>query len=201
MTCVRRRTTTAGEFTAYGGLYQRARGIAHARISELTRNDQRVALHTWTLYHGWRSIDVGSHRFLFAFLTMGLISPANGESMPQGEIAPAPEELMTPGGATTEFLQQAAAQRVDEIYVDFDHGVLPGGTAGVVMFSYGESVAACEDIDYEPFLSRAEKRARFHYDLPESRHASQKAPFQVIRREWWCVTNPNLVAVHIYFEG
>ena len=45
-------------------------------------------------------------------------------------------------------------------------------------------------------FGEAESRARFHYESL----ASPKAPFTIERREWWTLTSPNLVAIHIYFR-
>src|SRR5438128_5211426 len=91
---VRRKTPKGEEFTAYGDLYRRASAIANARIAELTCPDEGTPLHTWVLCHGWRSIDVGPHKFPIAFLTIGLVCPKKGDEKPQGENAPAPAEFM-----------------------------------------------------------------------------------------------------------
>lgn len=63
------------------------------------------------------------------------------------------------------------------------------------MISYGEYVPALEGLDFEPFLERAEDRARFC-----RRTSDPSAPFRILRREWWTLTSPNLLAIHVYFH-
>ena len=189
---VRRKIAKGEEFTAYGDLYQRATAIANARISELTYPEDEP-LYTWIQCHGWRRIDIGAvNDLLIAFLTVGLVCPKQTDAKPQGENAPAPAELMTPGGATLETLQRVNSQRIDEAYIDFDHRDLSCANPDIALFSYGEYVPASQGIDFEPFVKRAESRAIFHYN--------QVHGLSVIRREWFAVTNPDLAVVHVYFR-
>ena len=93
------------------------------------------------------------------------------------------------------------ARRLDEIFVDFSLSQQSSPVVDIVTFSYGEYVQTCEGINFEPFVQRAENRARVHYGLLTRRPGSKKDSFRAICREWWSVTNPNLVAVHVYFEA
>ena len=66
-------------------------------------------------------------------------------------------------------------------------------------FSYGEHVESCAGIDFAPFVERAENRARFYYDLLVGHSGSAKAPFTILRRDWFAVPE-TLVVVIIYFR-
>jgi hypothetical protein len=177
---VRRRTGS------FGDLYWRASAIAGARVALLNRPD----LHTWIVSHGWRSIDIGFSTLLIAFLTIGLVCPNEGDAEHEGERPPAPEELMAPGGATLRMLQQAAPQRVDEIYIDFDHRDSFSAISDIATCSYGEYVATCEGIDFEPLVERAESLATFY----------SAGVLKIVRREWHCISDSNLAVVCIYFR-
>jgi hypothetical protein len=63
------------------------------------------------------------------------------------------------------------------------------------MVSYGESVRSCRGLDYRPFVEPAERMAEFYNNLlPNS------GPIHIIRRSWYCVTDPNLVTVEVHFR-
>jgi hypothetical protein len=86
------------------------------------------------------------------------------------------------------------APYLDEIYVDFDMSD-PAGPSNDITLSYGEYVAACQGVHFEPFVERAEGRARFH--------CSQ--PFRIFRREWSCLStnkqkDPHIVVVHLWIQ-
>lgn len=63
------------------------------------------------------------------------------------------------------------------------------------MVSYGEYVEACSGIDYELFFKRAERLAKFHRQF-----LSESGAFRIVRREWFCVTNPDIAVVHLYLR-
>jgi len=197
-TAVRRKIARTDDFTGYGDLYRQTAVIADARIRQIACDAGRELPHTWILSHGWRRIDIGgANDLLIAFRTIGLVQAETGEAKPQGETEPGPAELMTPGGATDEMLTaQVAPQRVGEIYIEFDHRDPGCANHNIFMFSYGERLPSCEGINFEPFVERAEKRARFHSELLPG--DSQEGDFRIIRREWMCATNPDIAVVHVY---
>ena len=93
-------------------------------------------------------------------------------------------------------------QRVDEIYNEFDftHPSEPG--VGSMILSYGESAPVCEGIDFQPFVQRAEKPARFYYDALECQASlARRDMFKIVRRERYCIANPNLVTIQIHFQA
>ena len=188
------------EFAGYGNIYQRVTAIARARIAQLTDPHDGEPLHTWIVCHGWRSLgDAGS--IATAFLTMGLLCPENGDpKLPSGESVPTAAALMEPDGATLEMLTRFAPQRVDELYNGFDFSDPSGVSTDPITVSYGERIPSSEVVDFRPFVQRAEKMARFYYDELERRPGSESCPLQILRREWYCVTDANLVVVQVLFS-
>ena len=81
-------------------------------------------------------------------------------------------------------------KRLDEIYKDFELNPAPS----ITLFSYGESVEACQDIDFRRVVERAERRAKWHHDLLDT---SKTSPFSIVKRQWWC-SDPTQVVVHVY---
>jgi hypothetical protein len=181
---VRQRVAKGSEFTAYAPLYERAAAIGATRLGELGLQGSRL-MHAWFRFEGSSSDSVS------ASMTFGV-------DCPERMSAPAAVELEMPGGVTREMLtkeyMEGKHQKLDEIYIDFDMSD-PPGSGRDCMLSYGEYVPALEGLDFEPFLDRAEDRARFYH-----RTSDPDAPFRILRREWWTVTSPNLVAAHIYFH-
>ena len=190
---VRQRIPTGSEFTGYGHLYDRVTAIASARFVELGNP------RTWRLAQAWGRFGGQIMELASASITFGLLFPEDDGEIPEGEPTATPQELTVPALATVEAQWKDYAEgrhkHVDEIYIDFDM-TDPPGTASDCMLSYGEYVPALDGLDFEPSLERAESRARFHYESL----ASPKAPFTIERREWWTLTSPNLVAIHIYFR-
>jgi hypothetical protein len=82
-----------------------------------------------------------------------------------------------------------------EGYVDF-MGEDDRKDPSIAMFSYGEYVPTTVGLDYEPFIRRAEDRTRFSIRLS----GKEKRPLQIVRRQWFCATNPDIAVVHIYFQ-
>ena len=92
------------------------------------------------------------------------------------------------------------ARHLDEIYIDFEDT----DRARDVTVSYGEYVA-CEGVDYGPIVERAERRARFCHQTLSVCDGEVKLPFDVLRREWACLStgkavDPAIATVHIYFR-
>ena len=196
----KQKTGTSQQFRGYGDMYQRITAIAQARISQLTCPCQQGPLHTWIECHGWRHLD-DTHEIATAFTTMGLICPKLGDTNPEGEDAPAAEALLVPGGATDEMLARFAPQRSNEIYNEFDFTDTSAPSIGPVILSYGEPVPACEGTNFQPFVRRAEEFARFYHGVLQHRAGPRTDPFKIMRREWYCVTDPNLVTVHVHFQA
>jgi len=195
----KRKVGTSKAFTDYGELYQRVTAIAKARISQLMCPGTGEPPQTRVMCHGWRCLG-DTNGVATAFITMGLVCASQGDSVAQGDDAPTAEALMSPGGATLETLTRFAPQRADELYNEFDFSDLSGPGSDPVILSYGESVPTCEAMNFQPFVERAEKLASFYYDLLQAlAGASRVAALKIIRREWYCVTNPNLVTVHVHF--
>lgn len=139
-------------------------------------------LHKRTLNHGWfthRTV-----RLARAFLTLGVVCLKQGEAPPTGENAPTPEQLTAPGGMTPDnYTLPASASNTpfDEVY-SCGYGHDPADQ-DVLLFSYGEYVDSCDEVEYAPFVGRAENLARFHLQLIERPALVAKNALKIIRRD------------------
>jgi len=88
---------------------------------------------------------------------------------------------------------------MEEFYNEYDVADPLSTNPEPFSFSYGEHVESCAGIDFAPFVERAESRARFYYDLLVSHSGSAKAPFTIVRRDWFAVPE-TLVVVIVYFR-
>jgi hypothetical protein len=206
---VRRRIAKGEAFTAYGDLYQRSTAILNARIAQLTSSVAGEPLHTRVLWHAWWSGSVadkypaaGDYSVACASVTIELVYPNDGSPRRKGNDAPEPSELMAPGGALTALLssQNVPVQRFDEAYIDFDFND-PSAASADITLSYGEYMSPIQGLNFEPFVQRAENLAKFHCRLSNGRRHPTKPALEIVRREWFCITDSNLVVVMVYFRA
>lgn len=188
------------EFTNYAKLYRRVTRLANLRIAQLTYAGEADTLHTWIARQGWGSIGE-PYSFATAFLTVGLVSLKSSDAKPQGEPPPTPELLMAPGGVVLQQPESGdRSWHADEIYNEFDLREHPNSEANRVMLSYGERVPDYKDLNFEPFVNKAEKFAEWYDELLKSESVTEnEQPFKILGREWYSVTSPDLAVVHIYF--
>jgi len=186
-------------FCGYAGMYERTARIAGARAARLASACKNGILHKWILTQGWfrhRNVDLDR-----VFLTLGVSCLKERDQKPQGETAPSAEELAKPGGMTPENIIPIAVQvhkHVHEQYGEF--GLRSSNASGIFTVSYGEYVETCAVLHYEPFVQRAEDLARFHLPfLVKDTRAGSEA-LNVVRREWFCATNPDIAVVHVYIR-
>lgn len=99
-------------------------------------------------------------------------------------------------GAIAELLssQNLPSPRFAEAYGEFDFNDLSTASTDTTL-SYGEYVPSAQRINFEPLVQRAESLAKFH-----GRLLSQEGSVEILRREWFCVAESNLVVVMIYFR-
>jgi hypothetical protein len=186
---VLRKVQNADAFDGYKELYARTAAIAHARAARLTGLDEETRPHKRILTQGW--FRHGATNLVRAFLTLGISYLGESDSKPQGEVAPLPEELSRPGGMTPDNTTATSALKpFHEAYAEADVRDESSAT-DVACISYGEYVENCTDLNYQPFVERAEQLAAFHAGL-------FKQKMKIIRREWFCATNPNIAVVHVY---
>lgn len=200
-----RRISEAESSRSYETLYRRATSLVRARAADLTCDKPPVHLHTWIVSHDWFRMDIPGAALVGAAVTLGAMCSVDGGELPRGEDEPAPEAFTVP-----HVVQLAApADRTylsrdwDELYNDFDIRDSKSQSSSIVTISYGEYVPTCGGIDFEPFVRRAGRRARFHYDSLVQGDADGR--FSVVRREWTCIetgkaSNPTLASVNIYFS-
>ena len=200
---VRRKIAKDEEFMAYGDLYQRCTRILRARSAKLTSCDEGEPLHTWVQWHAWwcgavsdKYPAAGDHKVACTSITIGLAYPKMGEPRPQGQNPPEPAQLVKPGGAMADPLasESVLPQRPDEAYIVFDFND-PSSASADITLSYGEYVPPTQEINFEPFVRRAESLAEFY-----GRLFFQEASIEIVRREWFCITDSNVVVVMVYFR-
>ena len=96
--------------------------------------------------------------------------------------------------------QNVPVQRFDEAYIDFDFND-PSGASADITLSYGEYILPTQGLDFEPFVKRAVNLANFHCRSSEGQPHLTKASLEIVRREWFCITDSNLVVVMVYFRA
>jgi hypothetical protein len=199
---VRRKIAKDEEFTAYGDLYHRCTGILRARSAKLTSRDAGEPLHTWVRWQAWwcgavsdKYLAAGDHKVACASVTIGLAYPKMGEPSPQGQNTPEPAQLLKPGGAMADppAAESVLPQRPDEAYIVFDFDD-PSSASADITLSYGEYVPQTQEINFQPFVRRADSLAEFY-----GRLFFQEAHIEIVRREWFCIDS-NFVVVMVYFR-
>jgi hypothetical protein len=182
-------------FGGYADLYDRASAIAQARAAEL-RCAHGGSLHTRILGHTW--FRHGSTSLVRAAVVLGVACLKDRPTKPLGEKKPDAEALAVPGGMKPGDAS-AHWKLWHEIYNVVD--VRDSSAArGIWGFSYGEFVPTCDGLNYEPYVERAEKMARFHLPFLESESRSGKDELNIARREWFCVTKPDIAVVHLFAQ-
>jgi hypothetical protein len=182
----------------YSDVYRRATAILNERIEEFRCVEKTRPLHTWISAHAWLTPKLVSQA-VYAVVSMGILYPGDHDVKPQGQRAPTATELRLPGGLTRDKLTETAIPRPEESYVAFDGGDPADPKSDIVMFSYGEYVPSADGLNFEPFVRRAERRARSHCRIMEDR--SRARPLSIVRRQWFCATNPDIAVVHVYFRA
>jgi hypothetical protein len=183
-------------FRGYGDLYERAHRIVSARAAALVCANDCHCFHTRILAHTW--FRHGDTNLVRAAVTLGVTCLKTGETGSKGENQPTPEALAIPGGMT---LEQAATSSnkmkgLDELYSDGD--LREPGPNAVFTFSYGEYVEAVEGIDYKRLIRRAENLTVFH--LQSLRNSARSEKLNIVKREWFYATSPDIAVVHIYVQ-
>jgi hypothetical protein len=174
---------------SYAELYSRAIAIANGRIGKLQCNEGQ-SLHSRISAQGWfryETIDVPT-----AYLSMIVSALRPGDPLVEGLSLPTAEELAAPGGMTPENtpVPIVTGKLILESYTD------PGELAEdqkIFLISFGEYVSSLEGIDYEPFVDRAEKLAKFHSEFLKGR-------WTIMRREWFSASTPDIVVVHVFLR-
>jgi len=182
------RTPSDVPSNGYRLLYERASEITKHRVSQLKCATSNGSPQTRILAHGWWKND--RSKLAMAFIGTAVSYLKDGETMPPGQLFPGPDELAAPGGMTPENLHvpPPLPKTIEEVYSEADARDLSDKGANIFLISYGEYVPTCEALDYKPFVERAENLARF-YGQPE-----------IVRREWFCATNPDIAVVHLYIQ-
>jgi hypothetical protein len=187
------RRTHGEAFTGYAALYERALAIANGRASNIRCSGPDFILHQRVLNHGWFNHD--RINLTRAFVCLGISCWKQEDIKPCGEATPTVEELAAPRITP----QSVAPDTVHEIYNDTDMRDAVSPT-DIFLVSYGEYVKAGNGIDYAPFIQRAEDLANFHLPFLTQGEPSQpdRNALKIIRREWFCATNPDIAVVHVY---
>jgi hypothetical protein len=190
----------SAEDAGYADLYDHAITIARARTARLKCSDIDAVLHTRIITHGW--FTHANSNLARAFVTMGGVYLKHDEEPSQGQPLPSREELVVAGGMTPDNYALPPEQLKKRVYETYSvayarDSVVPD--TNVFTVSYGEYVPSCNEIDYKPLLERAEELARFHFST-QAVHSETNDRLQVVRREWFCATHPDIAVVHLYIQ-
>jgi hypothetical protein len=191
---------------AFVELYERARTILDARIDALRCDDVTATARSWVVAQAWFVNQFGARSLYSASITSAVSFLDEGAPSSVGEPRPDAAALLVPSGGTVEafaakHLDESGSRRLDEINIDFEHAE----PARDITVSYGEYVETCEGLDYAPIVERAEMRARFHYQTLRACDGVSVSPFDILRREWSCLStgkavDPTIATVHLFFR-
>ncbi len=193
----KQKVVKGGSFTKYADIYRRVTRLAATRAAEMSCVHGEL-LHIRILGHSWTCIPGSYYDFPMAALVTELSCSRGART--EGEPAPTPNGLMTPGGTPRDEFSRIASRPSEEFYNEYDTGDEPATNTEPISLSYGEHVETCKGVDYAPFVERAENRARFHYGLLAALSSAAKLPFAILRRDWWAVPD-TLVVVVVYFQA
>ncbi|HWF48031.1 MAG TPA: hypothetical protein VG168_13565 [Bryobacteraceae bacterium] len=196
----KRRITEGQEFTEYEELYGRITRLAEVRISQLRCAETAASLHTWIVSQGWMSMS-GPYNFATAFLTTGLLSTNSSDEVPKGQEPPTPADLLLPSTTPHEAALRSENPPPNEIYNEFDFSDPSTSNSDPIVLSYGERVAGLEGIDFEPFVNSAAGLATTYSDFLSNESSMPRNKFEIIGREWYSVTSPDLAVVHVYWAA
>ncbi|HEX7361199.1 MAG TPA: hypothetical protein VF283_11980 [Bryobacteraceae bacterium] len=120
----------------------------------------------------------------------------------KGQTEPTEQAFLSPGGASFEELAQLNLQRSDEFYNEFDFSEVStcGSDPDPVTFSYGERISTSAAVDFEPFVHRAEQRAKRYHSFLKDLGETRSGALRIIHREWFLASN-DFVMVHVCFES
>jgi hypothetical protein len=186
----------AHPFRGFQEVYRRVATIANLRISQLTCPKTGEAPGSIILGHGWRYLGAN---IVTALITFGLRCSDHGGIDLRGEPVPTEEALGSAGGASLEELARLAPQRADEIYNEFDFTDSSTPNSDLVTLSYGEPFSGGDNVDFRPFVERAERLAHSYHTLLETLGESSAQPFRIKRREWFLASR-TFVTIHICFD-
>lgn len=193
------RKVTNAEDPRYADLYERAITVVKSRASRVQCPVPDAVLHTRIVTHGWFTHP--KVNLARAFVTLGAVYLTRDEAGPQGLTPPMPADLAKQGGMTPDnsaLPPEQVKQHVYESYTFGDHGDTATPETKIFTVSYGEYVPTCNGMDYGSFVERAEALAQFHFSMLKQLPASTTLP--IVRREWFCATNPDIAVVHLYIQ-
>jgi hypothetical protein len=185
-----RRIPETVAFTGYADMYRKVTELADMRVAHLRCGNPGGLLHTRIVAHGWFSNQ--AMQMATATLTIGASCLRLGDPAPEGERPASADQLLAPGGATPESVvarPDRLPPRIEESYTESDVRDDRDAGTNIFLFSYCEYVATTEGLDYQPIAARAENLTKLH--------VLNNTP-TIIRREWFSVTNPDIVVVHIF---
>lgn len=194
---VLRNRPSDNNFIGYADMYERALAVVTARAAELRCQNECDRLHTRILAHTWfRHANTDLVR---AAVTLGVTCLNEGIVGAEGESIPTRDALAVPGGITAEQLAGRNPKAFDEIYSDGDIRT-ESEAETIFQFSYGEYVHSVDGLDFRPYLDRAERLARIHIGFQKDKARSNEGFPQIVRREWFCATNPNIAVIHVFVQ-
>src|SRR5262245_20307669 len=181
-------------FRGYADLYERATRIVRSRAAQLKCSNECSSLHTRILAHTW--FRHGATNLVRAAVTLGVTCLRGKHEVARSENYPTVEALAVPGGMTREQLAELGVNnRFDEVYSDGDVRT-ESDPNGIFTFSYGEYVKSVEGINFGPLIKRAEDLTAFH--MRSFGKPDWGAKFDILKREWFYATSPDIGVVHIY---
>jgi hypothetical protein len=196
----------------YAPIYNRAHTLAVTRIYSSLGGSGSVTcpqacspIHSWQIHRSWSCIG----GIASAYVRYGVLCPNTGQPKPTHAPFVLPVPSLSSGspynppnvppstpvdsikenhvGTSTPtpgpFNPDAACPSIDTKYIQ-----------------YFENVQSCQNLNFAPYIARAEKWAELHHNMQSCVRPCSKKPFSVINRRWNCSVSPGLVDVDITYN-
>lgn len=180
-------------------LYDRAAAAADFALQGLDCPRECRPLHTWENARKWECAGVFIPLTAYATVEKTALCPEADDPRPAGLGAPQPGDFAA--NPHSEGGQNTAPAIIEEIGDTFEVGC---PATEFAVFEYFEDVPACEGVNYQPFVQKAQALARAQHGSLSCAAGCNKLPYREIRLEWYCRPAPvgphADVIVNVIFE-
>ena len=187
-------------------LYERARAAASYQSSLIRCPAACPGPHTWEASRRWECADFFNPIVAYAVVEVGALCPREGDARPAGLDRPSAAELGTDRPVHGGAVAHNPPAVIEEIGTAAQ---VACNTREIALFEYAEPVAACQPLNYQPIVGRAEALARTYHGSISCAPGCNRRPYGTLRRAWDCNetrpaqgANPARVAalISVYFE-
>lgn len=201
------RGITCGGYN-YQPIYDRAHILAYWRIYSSLGGTGSVAcppacspVHSWQIHRSWSCIGgIGS-----AYVRYGVLCPNPGQPKPPHAPFVPPVPSLSSGSHYNppNVPPTSPVDSIKENHVGMPGPFNPDAacpSTDTKYIQYFEKVQSCQNLNFAPYITRAEKWAELHHKMQSCKTPCSKQPFSVIDKCWNCSASTRLVDVDITYN-